>query len=224
MSDARVRVSLTDGVIEFEGPEAFVAGLVEKFSGAIQMALGGAEPDVNAAAGDDRSCDNGSDDAAVTARPVVNVVNEEPVMSAPPAPAESLGDIFAETENGVQVLTLLRGDKASRTVTLAKLYLYGLQKLQQRDTAMFGEIAHLCRAHGCYNSHNMAAYLKADQESFIFGGKGKRQTLKLSGPGMEGTEALIARIRGGRNGILSRRQGIAARRHGIAADMSQISD
>jgi hypothetical protein len=224
MSDARVRVSLTDGVIEFEGSETFVAGLVDRFGGVIHMALGGEQPDVNAAAKDNRRGYNGSDGAAVTELPVVNVV-PEPVASARAAPDDSLGDIFAETEDGVQVLKLLRGaNKASRTVTLAKLYLYGLQKLKQRDTAMFGEIAHVCRAHGCFNSHNMAAYLKADRESFIFGGKGKRQTLKLSAPGMEGTEALITRIRSGKKGILSRGQGIAARGQGIAADMSQISD
>ena len=204
MSDARVRVSLTDGVIEFEGSETFVASLVDKFGGVIRTALGGEQLDVN----------------------------EEPAASAPPAPDDSLGDIFAETDDGVQVLKLLpRANKASRTVMLAKLYLYGLRKLKQRDTAMFGEIAQVCRAHGCFNSHNMAAYLKADRESFIFGGKAKRQTLKLSGPGMEGTEALIARIRGGGKGIRSRGQGIAARRQGIAsraegiaADASQIAE
>jgi len=41
----------------------------------------------------------------------------------------------------------------------------------------------------------MATYLKGDRASFVFGGKGKRQTLKLSAPGMEGTAALIARLR-----------------------------
>ena len=44
MSEARVRVSLTDGVLEFEGPENFVAGLVEKFGAVIQTALTGEAP------------------------------------------------------------------------------------------------------------------------------------------------------------------------------------
>jgi len=59
----------------------------------------------------------------------------------------------------------------------------------------------------------MAAYLKGDRTSFVFGGKGKRQTLKLSAPGIEGTVALIARLRAEGNGIGSRAKGIA--RHSI---------
>ena len=187
MSEARVRVSLTDGVLEFEGPENFVAGLVEKFTGVIQAALAGAPPDAQLAP-----------------------ASVHQVASAPPTPDVALNDILAATETGVQILTALpRSTKAERAVNLAKLYLYGLQVLKQRDTAFFAEIGRVCKAHGCYNSHNMAAYLKADRASFVFGGKGKRQTLTLSAPGMEGTAALIARIRAGGNGITSGSNGIA---------------
>jgi hypothetical protein len=171
-----VRVSLTDGVLEFEGSENFVAGLVEKFTRMIQTALAG------------------------EAQPAAASV--PPVASTPPAPDVALKDIFAATETGVQILRALPGStKAERAVNLAKLYLYGLQALKQRDTALFAEIGRVCRAHGCFDSRNMAAYLKADRASFVFGGKGKQQTLKLSAPGMEGTAALIARIRAGGKGI-----------------------
>lgn len=54
---------------------------------------------------------------------------------------------------------------------------------------------------------------KSDQTSFVFGGTGKRQTLRLSAPGMEGTAALIARIRAPGKGIASEQQGIA--RHAL---------
>ena len=84
-----------------------------------------------------------------------------------------------------------------------------LRALKQRDTARFAEIARVCKAHGCYDSRNMAACLKGDQTSFVFGGTGKRQTLTLSAPGIEGTAALIARIRSAGQGIASARQGIA---------------
>ena len=83
MSDARVRVSLTDGVIEFEGSETFVASLVDKFGGVIRTALGGEQLDVN----------------------------EEPAASAPPAPDDSLGDIFAETDDGVDEVKLTGGTR-----------------------------------------------------------------------------------------------------------------
>jgi hypothetical protein len=87
------------------------------------------------------------------------------------------------------------------------LYLYGLLAPKQRDTGLFAEIKHVCKAHGCYDTNNMAAYLKGDQASFVFGGRGKRQTLKLSGPGLHGMAELIARIRTRGNGIASKRKG-----------------
>jgi hypothetical protein len=183
MSEARVRVSLTDGVLEFEGPENFVSGLVEKFTSVIQTALS-AEPQPAAA-------------------------SAPPVASAPPAPGEVLKDIFATTETGVQILRSLPGSsKAQRVVNVAKLYLYGLQVLKHRESAHLAEIARACKAHGCYDPHNMAACLKRDRASFVFGGQGKRQTVKLSAPGSEGIAALIARVRAGRNGITSGSKGI----------------
>ena len=186
MSEARVRVSLTDGVVEFEGPETFVAGLVEKFIRVIETALAGDPP--------------GANDAVIG----------QQLAGAPTAPELALQDLFAATDTGIQILTTVPGStKAQRAVNLAKLYLYGLQVLTQRDTARFSEIGRACKAHGCYHSHNMAAYLKGDRTSFVFGGQGKHQTLKLSAPGLEGIAALIERTRAGRDGIMSRRQGIA---------------
>jgi hypothetical protein len=188
MSEARVRVSLTDGVLEFEGPETFVSGLVEKFIQVIETALAG--------------------DPSGDAKPAAAIGQH--VVRAPTAPEVALQDLLAATDTGVQILTTVPGStKAQRAVNLAKLYLYGLQVLKQRDTAPFSEIGRACKAHGCYHSHNMAAYLKGDRASFVFGGHGKHQTLKLSAPGLEGIAALIERTRAGRHGITPRRQGIA---------------
>ena len=107
----------------------------------------------------------------------------------------------------MQILRPVPGSsKAQKAVNGAKLYLYGLHALKQRDTARFAEIKSVCKAHGCYDSHNMAACLKADQASFVFGGQGKSQTVKLSAPGMHATAELIARIRTRGNGIASRRK------------------
>jgi hypothetical protein len=195
MSEARVRVSLTEGMIEFEGPEKFVADLVNRFSGVIQTALVGEPPDE--AEGADASSDLDEPQPAAT--------SVDAVASPPPSRGDAFNDIFAATETGVQVLRVLPGsNKAVRAVNLAKLYLYGLKALKQRDTAFFAEIAHACRVHGCLDSHNMSASLKAHHASFVFGGRGKRQTVSLSAPGIEETTALIARLRTGGNGIAQR--------------------
>jgi len=195
MSEARVRVSLSDGVLEFEGSESFVTSQVEKFTTIIQTALAG-EPPI-------------ADDPAPGG-------DTKPATSPPPAPdaglTDVLKDVFAATDTGVQILRPLPGSsKAQKAVNGAKLYLFGLQALTQRDTARFAEIKNVCKAHGCYDAANMAACLKGDQASFVFGGQGKRQTLKLSAPGLEATAELIARIRTRGNGIAASRKGSAPR-------------
>jgi hypothetical protein len=200
MGEARVRVSLSDGVLEFEGSEGFVTGQVEKFTKVIQAALAGGRPiaDDAATGNGGGTTDAGSNRGADT----------QPAASAPPAPDAGLKDIFEATDTGVQILKALPGsNKAAKTVNGAKLYLYGLQALQQRDTALFAEIKNVCKAHGCYDSHNMAAYLKGDQASFVFGGRGKRQTVRLSAPGLHGIAELIGRMRARGNGIASKRKG-----------------
>ncbi len=44
MAEARVWVSLSDGVLEFEGSESFVTSQVEKFTKIIQAARGSKQP------------------------------------------------------------------------------------------------------------------------------------------------------------------------------------
>ena len=201
MSEARVRVSLADGVLEFEGPEKFVADLVEKFTGVIQTALVGETPEATTPAGAEAS----GNSAAKTQHAAATVA---PTVSAPPPPEVAFNDIYAPTAAGVQVLRSLPGStKAVRTVMLTKLYLYGLQALKQRDTAFFAEIRRACKAHGCLDAKNMATVLKGHRTSFVFGGTGKQQTIRLSAPGREETATLIAQIRAGK-GIAQRRQGI----------------
>jgi len=201
MGEARVRVSLSDGVLEFEGSESFVTSQVEKFTKIIQAALAGERPIADdTASGDDGGTTAAGGNGAGS--------DTQTAASTPPAPAVDLKDIFEATDTGVQILRRVPGSsKAQKAVNGAKLYLYGLQALKQRDTALFAEIKRVCKANGCYDSANMAAYLKGDQASFIFGGRGKRQTLKLSAPGLHGIAELIARMRARGNGIASKRKG-----------------
>ena len=197
MREARVRVSLTEGILEFEGSEIFVTSQLEKFSKIIHAAFAGEDAVADEAPRETPS----TRDSVVTEPPA-------PPSAPPPTPVEQFKDLFAPTESAVQILTTLPGaSTAEKTVNGAKLYLYGLQALKQRDTAAFAEIGRVCKAHGCYDSHNMAASLKGDQTSFVFGGRGKRQTLKLSAPGLQGTADLIARIRASVNGMAARRKG-----------------
>jgi len=149
----------------------------EKFTKIIQASLAGERPiPDDAASGDDGGTTDAGDNGTGSDTKIA--------ASTPPAPAVDLKDIFEMTDTGVQILRPVPGSsKAQKALNGAKLYLYGLQALKQRDTALFAEIKRVCKAHGCYDSANMAACLKADRTSFVFGGRGKRQTLKLSAPG-----------------------------------------
>ena len=170
MSEAKARVSMTDGVLlEFEGSEAFVSGQLERFS---RMITG---------------------ESAPAAAPVAESVA---AASAPAAQPDPFTDLFAKTERGLQVLAKVPGrSTAQKTVNAAKLYLYGLSATQQRDTAWFEEIRTVCRAHRCYDANNMATTLKNAQDAFIFGGAGKKQTLKLSQNGVNAARQLVERLR-----------------------------
>ena len=119
--------------------------------------------------------------------------------------------MYAATDTGVQILRAVPGSSwAQKTVNGATLYLYGLQLLKKREMASFGEIKNVCKAQGCYDSHNMAAYLKAAQQAFVFGGNGKRQTVKLSAPGFHAASQLLANVRAGNDAMYRRREKIAS--------------
>ena len=206
MSESRVRVSLTDGTFEFEGSEAFVAAHVEKFTRMIQAAVAVQWPG---------SMDAASEAPVDAARVAPEVPPQpasapEPVIASPPPPEVEFADMYAATETGVQILKPVPGAScAQKTVNGAKLYLFGLRMLKRRDAAWFREITAMCKAQGCYDSANMSAYLKADRNAFVFGGKGKRQTIELSVPGLHAAAQLVADIRSGNHAITNRKMRIA---------------
>lgn len=176
MSEAKVRVSLVDGTLEFEGSETFVATQLEKFSEAIKAGLG-------------RSEKRKSNETPATSR-------EAETKSQ--ATSGDLDDVFASTDTGVQILKDIPGNSnAQKMVNVAKLLLFGLKQLKQKDTVLFEDVKAACLAHGCYDGNNMSTVLKDEKEAFVFGGSGKKQTLRLTVPGTKSTAKLVAEIRAG---------------------------
>ncbi len=169
MTEAKVTIPLANGSLQFEGSEEFVTKQLDKFAGAIELSL---KAQTHKNEGGKSPAQNSADISAVP---------------------EGLEEIFAETENGVQILIDIPGDsKSSKTVNAAKLLLYGLTAFKKKDIVFFEEVADVCRAHGFYDVGNMSSYLKSEKSSFIFGGSGKKQTLKLTVPGSKAAAQLIA--------------------------------
>jgi hypothetical protein len=103
-----------------------------------------------------------------------------------------LAEVFAVTDTGVQILKDIPGSsKAEKMVNAAKLLLYGSMKLKQKDIVLFEEVAAVCRKHGCYDGANMAKALKDEHEAFVHGGRGRKQTLKLTVPGEKAAAKMV---------------------------------
>jgi hypothetical protein len=176
MGDAKVKISMADGILEFEGSESFVNEQLTRFSDAILGSLKATGASADVAKGQ-------------TETKKGEVKGNEQTN-------KELADIFEDSEKGVQILKDIPGDNQSaKMVNAAKLLLYGTQKLTQKDTLFFSDVSATCKSHGCLDATNMSAALKGDKESFIFGGSGKRQTLKLTVPGTRAAAKLVASLR-----------------------------
>ncbi len=182
MSEAKARFSLEDGVLEFEGSEQFVAEQIEKFREAIAAGI-----------------------AAQQRRPPSSPPPEKAPPASTPQPGggkPAAGD-FAEVfepvgDNSVQILKDIPGNsKAEKTVNAGKLYLYGLELLRQRKTAYFHEIASVAKSHGFLDASNLSTNLKADNESFICSGAGRKQTIQLTVPGRKSAQNMVEELKVG---------------------------
>lgn len=176
MSEAKVRVSLSDGVVELEGSETFVREQLEKFREVIHARLSAVSRAKNTPSpkGDETEKNDGNESGE----------------------GENLDDVFAATDEGIQILKDIPGDSGpQKHQNAAKLLLWGLSKLKGKDSALFEDVRAVCKAHGFYQANNLAKYLKDDKASFVFGGSGKKQTLKLTVPGAKAAAKLAADLR-----------------------------
>ncbi len=192
MSEARVKVSLNDiGTIEIEGTEAFVGAELDKFRESMRAGiLGGEHP---------------APGAANLAVPAEAPAAPEPPPAPPdapaapveePAPVDMLEDIFAVTDTGVRILTEIPGYRVyEKMANAGKLLAHGIARLTNRTIVRFDEVTAACKAHHCYDGTHMASALKDQKLAFVFGGRGKRQTLTLTESGTRDAEKLVEKLR-----------------------------
>lgn len=183
MGDAKVRISLADGVLEFEGSEEFVTTQLERFNDVVRTALVASPVKQKAKAASETGLPPGGKGAAGT--------------GSGGADSGDYDDIFAKNDKDeIQILKDISGaSTAEKTVSIAKLLAFGHEVLKPQETVLFEDVRAACKQHGCHPGGNMAKYLKDDKESFIFGGSGKKQTVALSKPGRNAAAALIADLR-----------------------------
>lgn len=108
--------------------------------------------------------------------------------------ASDYENIIAIEGDAVKIIQNPPGKKtAEKNVNLALLYLYGKELLGQKE-AKFSEIRNLCEEHSCLDSPNFAKNLKREKSYFIFSGKERSQTIKLTVPGRTKASSLVAEL------------------------------
>lgn len=178
MAEAKIRVSLEDGIFEIEGSEAFVSDQAEKFGDAIRKAL--------------------SSKSRQEASPVTKAASskkpDEPGGEGPPSADYS--DVFELHDGKVQVLKDLSGSSSREKMVNAGVICAFANEIGGASTVTFNQIRQICKDHSCLDSPNFAAALKKDgKEYFVFSGAKKSQALKLSVPGKKKAKELIASMR-----------------------------
>lgn len=165
---AKVQISLRDGVLELEGSEDFVSQQLQVLQPLIENAF-----------------------KQVPARNI-EVPPADPPASGSSATSsgtnthkgfEAYENLLAEADGKIQILkTLPGGNKAQKSVSAALLLAFG-NHLMGNESTSFSDVRDLCKAHACLDSGNFASTMKGQKEWFLISGSGSGQTFKLTVPG-----------------------------------------
>ena len=81
-----------------------------------------------------------------------------------------------------------------RIANVARLLLFGVERLQHRRAVKFEEVKAACIAHRCYDRSNLGTALKNQQVSFVLDGRRRDQTIALTDAGRREAERLVRRL------------------------------
>ena len=172
---ARISVSLREGKIEIEGSESFVKEQLDRFQDLIDGKL-----------------------SALPAAPLPSGGPGTP-LGGPGIPTPAFQDnaypnVIAIEEDEIKILKAIPGkNKAERSVNVALLTLVGAG-IKGETTVPFSKIREICKHHSCLDPANFSSTMKGAKELFIVSGSGKRQTAKLTHPGITKANELAAEL------------------------------
>jgi hypothetical protein len=177
MADAKVRVSLKDGLIEIEGDELFVEKQLDAFGELIRAALS-RTPKAPLAPDDEPAADKNIKSPAA----------RQPDKNSYPY-------VFDFTDDKVTVvIERIPGETdKDKMVNASLLCIFGHEALGQQEVS-FDALKELCEQHKCLITAKFSQYLKEEGRYFLFGGTPRKQTAKLSVPGRDKAKTLAAEL------------------------------
>ncbi|KGD64034.1 hypothetical protein Y5S_02802 [Alcanivorax nanhaiticus] len=187
-SEAKLHLSLEEGVFEISGSELFVSQQIENFKDIILEAL--------------QSKNKPSQDL-----PRHNDDFVPPPPAEPLAPGEksehgfdnkSFPRVLHIEDKDVKIIKRMPGtNNAKKSVNTALAYLWGKRSVGVEGVS-FQEIRDLCEQQGCLDSKNFSATLQGAREYLIIDGKkgSSSKTCKLTLPGVERAEELLEDLNG----------------------------
>jgi hypothetical protein len=185
-SEAKLHLSLEDGIFEISGSELFVTQQIENFKEIILEAL--------------QSKNNGfhEDKASSTVAPPAAEVLPAGNKSEHGFDDKSFPRVLHIEDKDVKIIKRMPGtNNAKKSVNTALAYLWGKRSVGVGGVS-YQEIRDLCQNQGCLDSGNFSKAMKGAREHIIIEGKkgSSAMTCKLTLPGVERAEELLEDING----------------------------
>ena len=186
-SEAKLHLSLTDGVFEISGSELFVSQQIENFKEIILEALqnrGSQQPVATSTENDDS--------------PPAAAKLPEGAKSEHGFDNKSFPRVLQIEDKSVRIIKRMPGaNNAKKSLNTALAYLWGKRSVGIEGVP-YQEIRDLCQQQGCLDSGNFSSQMKGAREYIIIDGKkgSSAQTCKLTLPGVERAEELMEDLNG----------------------------
>lgn len=186
-SEAKLHLSLEDGVFEISGSELFVSQQIENFKEIILEALQNR-----------KSESPDAEDPAVRIEPPAADPISEGEKSEHGFDNKSFPRVLHIEGKEVKIIKKMPGStNAKKSVNTALAYLWGMRSVGVEGIS-YQDIRDLCQQQGCLDSANFAASMKNAREYIIIEGKkgSSAKTCKLTLPGVERAEELLEDLNG----------------------------
>lgn len=181
-NNAKIRISLKDGEFELSGSELFVSQQIDSFRELIVDSLKDKQFELKTPE---------STEPAQISSPsnTTDAIPESGGLTAKDHPR-----IFHVEEDKINIIQKAPGsNNAKKSVNTALLYLWATKSIGVNEVT-YSEVRDLCKEQGCLDSGNFSAHMKSAKEFIIVEGSRKSQRMKLTLPGKEKAEELIAEM------------------------------